>query len=102
MPALLTMSVSGARALGHLVHEGGALGGSGAVAEEHEGEGVVGLQQEAGDGRAVRAWRGRWFWLLGGWLPPGGCVVVRNVVGKLYDTGPIGVHDVDVHVAVAI
>ena len=36
------------------MHEGGAHGGSGAVAEEHEGDGVVGLQQEAGDGRAVR------------------------------------------------
>ena len=35
--------------MGHLVHEGCAHGGSGAVAEEQEGDGVVGLQQQAGD-----------------------------------------------------
>ena len=35
--------------LGHVVHEGGAHGGAGAVAEEHEGDGVVGLEEEGGD-----------------------------------------------------
>ncbi len=34
---------------GHSVHEGGAHGGSGAVAEEHEGNGVVGLVEEGGE-----------------------------------------------------
>ena len=35
--------------LGHLVHEGGAHGGAGAVAEEHEGEGVLWLEEEGGE-----------------------------------------------------
>ena len=34
---------------GHPVHEGRAHGGAGAVAEEHEGEGVVGLEEEGGE-----------------------------------------------------
>ena len=35
--------------LGHVVHEGGAHGGAGAVAEDEEGDGVVGLEEEGGD-----------------------------------------------------
>ena len=34
---------------GHLLHKGSAHGGAGAVAEEHEGEGGVGLQEEGGE-----------------------------------------------------
>ena len=34
--------------LGHLLHEGGAHGGAGAVAEDEEGDGVVGLEEEGG------------------------------------------------------
>ena len=35
--------------LGHLLHEGGAHGGAGAVAEDEEGDGVVGLEEEGGE-----------------------------------------------------
>ena len=34
---------------GHLLHKGSAHGGAGAVAEEHEGDGVVGLEEEGGE-----------------------------------------------------
>ena len=40
--------------LGHVVHEGGAHGGAGAVAEDEKGEGVVGLEEEGGDAGARR------------------------------------------------
>ena len=37
---------------GHVVHEGGAHGGSGAVAEDEESYGIVGLEEESGDAGA--------------------------------------------------
>ncbi len=40
--------------LGHVVHEGSARGGTGAVAEDEEGEGVGGLEEEGGEVGAGR------------------------------------------------
>ena len=45
--------------LGHVLHEGGAHGGAGAVAEDEEGDGVVGLEEEGGDlGAGGGGWEG--------------------------------------------
>ena len=57
--------------LGHLFHEGGAHGGAGAVAEDEEGDGVVGLEEEGGDLGAGGG--GREWWFGGGsWRRLGG------------------------------
>ena len=44
---------------GHVVHEGGAHGGAGAVAEDEEGDGVLGLEEEGGEvGAGGGGWEG--------------------------------------------
>ena len=60
--------------LGHLLHEGGAHGGAGAVAEDEEGDGVVGLEEEGGEvGAGGVDWKVVWWRFIG--------YVMRSVSG---------------------